>query len=66
MRPLRRELFQREDDSLNTVKERLAVYREQTEPLIQYYSRQGLLSTINGNDDIDEIFARIVEILEAL
>ena len=60
------ELFQREDDSLNTVKERLAVYREQTEPLIQYYSRQGLLSTINGNDDIDEIFARIVEILEAL
>jgi adenylate kinase len=60
------ELYQREDDSLATVTERLAVYRKQTEPLIEYYRQQDLLSTINGNQEIEQIFTQICAILDAM
>ena len=60
------ELYQREDDSLSTVTERLAVYKNQTEPLIDYYLAQGVLSTINGNQEIDTIFAEISALLDQL
>ena len=55
------ELTHRADDNEDTIKSRLAVYEEQTAPLINYYGDKGLLKTINGLGDIDEIFARMVE-----
>lgn len=58
------ELYQREDDSLDTVQERLQVYRKQTAPLIDYYSAEGLIAAINGNQDIELIFKEIRAALE--
>ncbi|NLY38629.1 MAG: adenylate kinase [Firmicutes bacterium] len=58
------ELYQREDDSLATVTERLAVYKKQTEPLIDYYAAQKLITTINGNQEIDAIFTEICTLLD--
>lgn len=60
------ELYQREDDSLATVQERLEVYKKQTEPLINYYEERQLLSTVDGNKEIEEIFKDICEILDRL
>ncbi len=58
------ELYQREDDSLTTVQERLQVYKKQTAPLIDYYSAEGLIAAINGNQDIERIFEEIMSALE--
>jgi adenylate kinase len=60
------DLYQRDDDSLETVKERLEVYKNQTEPLIKFYEEQGVLSTIDGNQDIDTVFKQVDSILENL
>lgn len=57
------ELYQRDDDNVQTVTSRLKVYKDQTEPLIAYYERQGKLRRINGLGSIDEIFNRIVAVL---
>ncbi len=57
------ELTIRKDDNPETVKSRLAVYREQTEPLEIYYSKQGKLVNVDGNKDIDQVFAEIVKVL---
>jgi adenylate kinase len=54
-------LIQRIDDRIDTVHERLEVYRQSTEPLIEYYSTQGLLKTIDGTGAIDDIAKRIGE-----
>lgn len=59
------ELYQREDDSLSTVQERLAVYREQTAPLIDYYSHKGFLTRVNGARGIEQIFSEISSALDA-
>ncbi len=59
------ELYQREDDSLTTVQERLQVYKNQTAPLIDYYSAEDLITPINGNQDIERIFEKIIAALEA-
>lgn len=59
------ELYQREDDSLVTVKERLKVYRQLTEPLIAYYQEQGLLAAVNGNDDLGKVTAQIFSVLDS-
>ncbi len=56
-------LYQRSDDSEETVRQRLEVYRENTFPLIEFYKAQGKLVDINGIGDIQEIFARIKEAL---
>lgn len=58
------ELYQREDDSLTTVQERLQVYKKQTAPLIDFYSAEGLIAAINGNQDIERIFEEIMSALE--
>ncbi len=58
------ELYQREDDSLETVKQRLNVFKEQTEPLVAYYQERGLLDTVDGNQDINEVFREIQEVLD--
>ena len=57
------ELIQREDDKPETVKNRLAVYHEQTQPLIEYYEKADALRTVDGTKDKDEVFGDIVAIL---
>ena len=52
-------LIQRVDDRIHTVHERLEVYRESTQPLIDYYAAKGLLTTIDGTGTIEAIARRI-------
>ena len=52
-------LFQRSDDTEETVRERLRVYRDNTFPLIKYYDKRGKLVNINGKNDIDKIYEAI-------
>lgn len=54
-------LSQRADDRIETVHERIGVYRQSTQPLIEYYSARGLLTTIDGTGSIDAIAKRIGE-----
>ncbi len=51
------ELYQRDDDKPETVRQRLKVYWEQTSPLIDYYRSQGVLVEINGDQPIDAVTA---------
>ena len=53
------ELYQREDDNKSKVATRLAIYMEQTKPLLDYYGALGNLVTIDGSDDIDVVFTNI-------
>lgn len=57
------ELYQREDDKIDTVATRIKVYFEQTEPLINYYRQKGLILDIDGTREIREIFETIVNSL---
>jgi adenylate kinase len=58
------ELFQRDDDNEATVRNRLAVYRRQTEPLIGYYRGKGILSTVyGGGRNPDQVFADVETLL---
>lgn len=58
-------LIQRKDDHPDTVKERLQVYHDQTEPLKGYYEKQGKLSVVKGTGDIKEITRMTLAALEA-
>ena len=58
------ELIQRADDKAETVKKRLDVYHEATEPLIKFYKGLGVLYTVDGTKPMSEVFADIVKILE--
>lgn len=53
------ELYQRDDDQETTVKKRLEVYQDQTQPLIDYYKDKGTLVDIDGVGEIDDVFRRI-------
>ncbi|MGB9927538.1 MAG: adenylate kinase [Methanosarcina sp.] len=57
------EVFQREDDRAEAVQNRLNVYIKQTQPLIDYYAKQGLLISLDGTKDINEVFEDIKAIL---
>jgi adenylate kinase len=57
-------LYQRTDDIAETVRKRLAVYFQDTAPLIDYYKRQGKLVEINGEGDVKEISQRIVRAIK--
>jgi adenylate kinase len=57
------ELTQRKDDNEETIGNRLAVYRENTEPLINYYCKRNTLTTINAEGGIDEVYERLVQAL---
>ena len=59
------ELVLRDDDKPETVQKRLDVYHEQTQPLIEYYDKQGILKTVDGTMQMEDVFAGIVEILGA-
>ena len=48
-------LYQRDDDTEETVKNRLSVYEEQTAPLIEYYQQKGVLHTVNGDQPINAV-----------
>ena len=54
------ELYQRADDTVETVKNRLKVYFTETSPLIDYYTRSGKLLEIDGEGDIGEVNKRII------
>ena len=56
-------LVLRDDDKPETVSKRLKVYHEQTQPLIDYYTKQGVLKTVDGTAALDKVFQAIVEIL---
>lgn len=53
------DIIQRKDDTQDTVKDRLDVYEKQTEPLINYYKKQGVILKIDGNGEIDQVFKKI-------
>jgi adenylate kinase len=59
------DLCQRDDDKEETMRKRLTVYDLQTEPLIEYYSKQSLIRTVPGTGSIEDIQKSIVKILEA-
>ena len=59
------ELILRDDDKPETVQKRLNVYHDQTQPLIDYYISQGILRTVDGTVDIDDVFRAITEFLGA-
>lgn len=56
-------LILRDDDREETVKNRLNVYHEQTQPLIEFYEKKGILKTVDGTKDMMEVFKEITEIL---
>ena len=56
-------LILRDDDQPETVQKRLTVYHDQTQPLIDYYKNAGVLKTVDGTADMEDVFAAIVNIL---
>lgn len=56
-------LILRDDDKPETVKKRLDVYHEQTQPLIDYYKQEGILAEVDGTQDMEKVFQDIVKIL---
>lgn len=59
------ELILRDDDKPETVKKRLDVYHDQTQPLIDYYKKENVLKEVDGTLPMDDVFDEIVKILEA-
>lgn len=57
------ELVLRDDDKPETVQKRLNVYHEQTQPLIDYYNKKGILKEVDGSQDMKDVFSAIVAIL---
>jgi adenylate kinase len=53
------ELFQRDDDKEETIKKRLDVYDAQTAPLMEYYKKKGIVKSVMGLGDINEIFSKV-------
>ena len=58
------QLIHRADDSIETVNNRLNVYEKQTAPLIEFYTKQGKLRTVDGNKTIEKVFESIKEKLQ--
>lgn len=58
------ELYQRDDDSEETVRKRLEVYHTQTEPIIDYYKAQGLVVTISALGKVEDVTGRAMEALQ--
>lgn len=59
------ELIQRDDDREETIRRRLDVYSEQTSPLVDYYRQLGLLSAIDGMQEMDAVQAQVISVLQA-
>ena len=58
-----KELILRDDDKPETVKNRLKVYHDQTQPLIDFYTKKGILKSVDGTKDMNDVFAAITAIL---
>lgn len=58
-------LILRDDDKPETVQKRLDVYHDQTQPLIDFYKKAGILKTVDGTMEMDRVFEAIVQILGA-
>lgn len=58
------QLILRDDDKPETVENRLKVYHDQTQPLIDYYTKKSILKSVDGRKDMNEVFENIVKILE--
>jgi adenylate kinase len=56
----------RTDDNMEIIQQRLNVYKEQTEPLKEYYKKQGKLFNIKGNNTVEDIFENIMEVIDLL
>ena len=56
----------RSDDNAETIQKRLNVYHEQTSPLIDWYSKEGIHHHVEGLGTVDEIFSRIESVIDAL
>ena len=57
------ELIQRDDDNAETIANRLDVYRQQTEPLIEYYRSRDRLKTVDADGSMDEVYERLLAVL---
>lgn len=60
-----KELVLRDDDKPETVKTRLDVYHSQTQPLIDYYTEKGVLKSVDGTQDVADVFKSIIDVLGA-
>jgi adenylate kinase len=60
------ELYQRDDDTESSVKTRLVAYYNQTHPLIDHYTDKGLLHTVSGTGDIEDIFGEITVVIDKI
>ena len=58
------DLVQRQDDTEETIRKRLDVYHQQTEPLIQYYKSKGLLVEVKGEDKVQQTTEKVLKALE--
>jgi adenylate kinase len=58
------QLIQRDDDNEETIGNRLTVYRQQTEPLVNYYRNAGLLRIVDGEGEVDEVYRRLTHMLD--
>ena len=58
------ELIQREDDNIESITNRINVYKEQTEPLIDFYKHKNLLKVIDGEGKITDVYDRVIKTLE--
>jgi adenylate kinase len=56
------QLYQRPDDNETTVLNRLKVYEEQTKPLVDYYTKQGILKKVSGDLGVRELFKVLAQI----
>ncbi len=60
------ELYQRDDDKPETVKNRIIVYLEQTSPLIEYYRNEGLLVEVRGDQEIEKVASDLLDALKKI
>ena len=58
-------LVLRDDDKPETVKKRLDVYHQQTQPLIDYYKKAGVLKEVDGTQNMEDVFQSIIKVLGA-
>jgi adenylate kinase len=58
------EVVQRKDDTLETIKNRLQVYKKETEPLINYYQKKGVLKTVNADQKRETIESEVKSIFD--
>lgn len=58
------ELQQRKDDTVETVTKRIEVYTNDTEPLIDYYTKKNIIANVDGSQEIGKVFEDIVKVLE--